>query len=1260
MHVALSSLARLCRRLPVVCVLVIALAVVLLPAVARAQVVSFDGVGTVLPLTGLSNPATLDVPGFAAVDGAGNVYVADTGNNRVVKVTPAGIATVLNTGSLTSAVPGGCSTGLCRPSAVAADSAGDVYIADEANDRVVQVTAAGVASVFNTGSLSAGNGNSCAGHGTVLCEPYGIAVDSAGNVYIADSFNYRVAKVTPAGVGSVLNLGSPGGLAVTPTGVAVDGAGDVYITDDGSNGGIINSRVLKVTAAGVVSVLGTGSLTAPSGSVCGTTVLCDPRDVAVDSAGDVFIADTGNGRVVEVTATGVASVVSTGGLTPPSGSGCSTVLCHPFGVAVDSTEDVYIADTENQRVVEVSPNVNFGSVPVASAPTANQHTLMFSFAVTDTLTAVNVLTLGAAGKDFTADPSSSCVANSQFGPYGEDTCTVAVDFSPSAPGLRMGAVQLVDANGVQATTFLRAMGQGPQAAFQPGLGSLVNAGSPSGKGLTAPYGVAVDGAGDIFIADYSNSRVVEVNAAGVASLLITGSLTLSRPMGVAVDGAGDVYIADTYNNRVVEVTAAGVASVISTGSLTINYPTEVAVDGAGDVYIADTANSRFVEVTAAGAVSVLNVGTPGGKGLFYPEAIAWDGAGDAYIADSGNSRVVEVTAAGVSSVFSTGSLTAPSGSGCSTALCYPQGIAVDGAGDVYIADSTNNRMVEVSPTGAAGTLSMGHLTPSTIGGCFTSALCFPSGLAVDSAGDLFIADTYNNRIAEVSQAQTAPLTFAVTSDGYTSSDSPQNVFLQNIGNQPLILSAVATATAGQTAGSFNLDGTATTCSGSTSLNPGDTCGLGVEFEPLSSGPLSGSVSITDNNLYSSLPAVITQQITLSGTGVGYEATIGLEESSTSVVYGTAVSVTATLTGTNGVPTGSVSYSVDGVTLGTAPLTAGATSSSAQISLPATINAGIHGVEVTYAGDANYAAPTTSGFSLTVNADATTTTLAAPSSSVAGSSVSLQATVLVGATPVTSGTVTFATTISSATVSLGAALLGSAGTATLATTALPIGNNSVTATFVGTTNFTASVSSDSTVVVSALTAPAYTISASPNTLSIAQGATGSTTLTFTPVGGYTGSLTLTCGDLPSYVTCAFIQNGVANSTVTMSGNNQPVTVTLTISTNVSTARLYAVPAARPNSPPSPSAPFFFAIALWLPAGFTGLASLRRRKLTAKTRWLPLIALAVLALSASLSSCGGSSTTTPAGGTTIMITATPSAGSGSSQSSQTLTFTLTITS
>jgi hypothetical protein len=319
-----------------------------------------------------------------------------------------------------------------------------------------------------------------------------------------------------------------------------------------------------------------------------------------------------------------------------------------------------------------------------------------------------------------------------------------------------------------------------------------------------------------------------------------------------VDGAGDVYIADSGNNRAVKVTAAGVASVLSTGSLTVSSCTT-------------PANTTVTTV------------------LCTPYGIGVDGAGDVYIADSYNSRVVEVTAAGVASVLNTGSLL----------LSEPTDMKVDGAGDIYIADYGNDRVVEVTAAGVASVLNASSLPGTTDGetiySCATTGLCRPAGVALDGAGNLYIADTYNNRAAEF--ATGLALSFAKTIVGQTSTDSPQTVTFENIGNETLNITALATVTTGQTSSSFNLNGSGTTCTSTTSLTSSESCGLGVEFSPLLFGPLTGAVSITDNSLNGT---GTVQQFGLSGMGLVVNS-IAITPVSPQIVVGGTQQFAATAT-----------------------------------------------------------------------------------------------------------------------------------------------------------------------------------------------------------------------------------------------------------------------------------------------------------------------------------------------------------------------------
>ncbi len=1215
----------------------------------QAQMATFNTVSVLN--TGSPGGSPLTYPYGVAVDGSGNVYITDTYANRVVKFTPSGTASVLNVSS-----PGG--SPLNYPTGVAVDGGGNVYIVDTNNNRVVKFT------------LSSPGGSPLNG-------PFGVTVDGGGNVYIADSYNNRVVELTAGGVASVVNVGSPGGTPLNfPFGVAVDLAGDLYISD------MHNNRLVEVAAGGAVNVLNTGS---PGGSP-----LTDPGYVTMDGAGNLYVVDYYN-RVVELTPAGVSTVLNVGN---PDG----LALNNPVGEAVDSAGDVYITDNGNSRVVEVmSPSQDLGQAAVGQLGSS----VTMSYTVS-----------GYSGSSYTPNFEMTYGTDVQVGAAtcsggaSPETCSVPVTLDPKFPGLRTDGLEVLDpvSGAVLARTLVHGIGNGPLGVFEPGMQSVLNVGSPGGVPLNVPYAAAVDGAGNIYIADARNNRVVKVSASGVVSVLPVGTpggLALNEPDGVAVDGSGNIYIADYDNSRIVEVTAGGVSSVLNVGSpngVALAFPVGLAVDGAGDLYMVDFLNYRVVEFTPSGTAGVLNVGAPGGMALKAPAGLTVDDAGNVYISDTLNNRIVEVAAGGVVSVLNVGT---PGG----LALNTPVGLATDGARNLYIADYGNLRVVEVASDGTASVLRVDSPGGSPLKG--------PEDVTVDGAGNIDIVDQDGisiNRVISVNRTQQS-LNFPTTDVGQSSTQ--QTAMLRNIGNQPLVLTALAATT------NFNLNGAATDCGGTISLDGGDTCSLGAEFEPVANGALTGTVNITDNNL--NVTGAV-QQVDLSGTGVGFAAAIALTEApGTSVIYGTPVTVTASLSGANGIPTGDITYSVDGVLQPSVGLSS---SGVAQFTLPGTLVIGSHSVQVNYAGDADYQIATASqGFTLAVTAASQTISFPAIASRVYGSAPfavtatatsGLPVTIAVQSGPatITGGAVTVtgaggvvlvatqpgnadysaaapitesfqvtpatsATTLTAATtvivagasitltatvtstagtptgtvtfgyggVSLGTAVLVS-GVATLTPNALPVGVDTISASYGGTTDYLASTSSAVTVTVHAAPAAGYTITADPNSVSIKQGQTGNTTLALTPTGGYTASVALSCQNLPANATCVFAQNPVQ-----LTGNNQPVNVALSLQTDVQQARNEVTPS-----------PIFPAVALWWPGSLAVFSAARRQRKLAKTRqrWqqLQLLLLLAGALAIGLLGCGGGfgPYVTPASTTTVTVAAT--ATSGTTVTTQTVNLSLTI--
>ncbi len=1069
---------------------------------AYSQSVSFAGAQTTVPASGLSYPRGV------AVDGAGDVFIADTGNSRVVEV-PAGGGPQTTVGS-----------GLDHPEGVAVDGAGDVFIAAPGEPlsfgQVVEVPAGGGAQT----TVASG-----------LYYPCAVAVDGAGDVFIATDL---VVVEVPAGGGAQTTVPAIG--LNSPTGVAVDGAGDVFIAD------FFNNRVV------VVPVGGGAQTTVPSSG------LSNPAGVAVDGAGDVFIADYGNSRVVEVPAGGGAQITV--------GSG----LDYPEGVAVDGAGDVFIADTSKNRVVEVQRvAVNFGSVNICPggqttpAPCSQTLTLNYDVAATTTFGTISVVTQGAPNLDFTLSSGSTCTGTVSAG----STCTVNVTFAPLAPGGRMGAVQLTDnlGNGL-VSTMVHGVGQGPAVGFGPG------AQTPVGSELSYPTEVAVDGAGDVFIADHNKNRVVEVPAGGGPQTTVGSGL--SSPHGVAVDGAGDVFIADAGNNRVVEAPAGGgPQTTVGSG---LKSPYGVTVDGAGDVFIADTYNSRVVEVPAGGGPQ-----TTVGNGLSYPFDVAVDGAGDVFIADSGNNRVVEVPSGG-------GAQTTVPASG----LYSPSGVVVDGAGDLFIADTNNGRVVEAPAGGGAQT---------TVG----SGLDYPYGVAVDGAGDVFVADAGNNRVVVVQRAQPPTLSFASTAVGSTSSDSPQSVTIQNIGNQPLDAATPGLVVSGpnflQVAGS----GTPADCTSSFALTPGASCNLSISFEPQSVGNLTATAIFTDNALNAT---AASQSVALQGTGTQESQTITFGALSNQA-FGTAP-FTISATASSGL---AVSF--------TSTTPAVCTVSGATVTLVAV---GVCNIQATQAGNTNYAAATPVYQRFLVTPESQTITFGALSNQAFGTApFTISATASSGLAVSFASTTPAVCTVSGATVTLVAA-----GTCT------------VQATQAGNANYAAA-----TPVNQSFQVTDFTLASNPTSTTITAGQPATFTLTATPQGSFTSPISFSCTGLPALANCTFSPTTVTSGTSTL-------TTKLTIGTTPHTTALAPPPFGRRSGPR-------YAIWLVLPAlllGTVGMATPKRRKLLSYCLVFLLVSGCVLQVACSNGGNSGGTGGTPAGNYTITIT-------GAAASTQhTATVTLTV--
>jgi trimeric autotransporter adhesin len=651
------------------------------------------------------------------------------------------------------------------PVSVVPDGAGGYYVICQFHHRVYRVDASGKMNVVAGNGIVGYSGDGRAATSAQFATPQSIAMDSVGNLYIADEGNNRIRKVTPAGIiSTVAGNGVPayagdGGSATQaslnqPMGIAVDSAGSIYIADHNNN------RIRKVTPDGVIrTVAGSASYGfSGDGGFATASTLTDPRGVAVDSAGNFYIADYGNYRVRKVTAAGVISTVAGNGSTGYGGDGGSATVAqigNPWSVALDSAGSLYVSDNTNCQVRKVtaagmiSTVAGIGSCGFSLADDGGQATVAL-------ISKLRGITVDSSGNLYIADTSNNRVRK------------VTLD----------GVINTVGGNGIQ------------------GFGG--DDGPATAAKMTFPHGVAIDSSGNLYIADFSNHRVRKVTPAGVISTIagtgtagysgdggLASQAQLNYPVTVAVDSSGNLFISDGNNWRVRKVGLDGkITTVVGNGNMgysgdggtataaQIYWIQGMAVDSAGNLYLADYHNHRIRKVTANGKINtVAGNGTKGCSGdggpataalLNLPAGVAVDFAGNIYFGDAGNTRIRKVTTAGIISTIAGNGANGYAGDGglataamlnSGPATYATLGLAIDSANNLFIADPGNSIIRKVTPDGiirtVAGSAILG-LGYSGDGGIATAAqMDYPASLTIDSAGNLYIADSYNYRIRKV-------------------------------------------------------------------------------------------------------------------------------------------------------------------------------------------------------------------------------------------------------------------------------------------------------------------------------------------------------------------------------------------------------------------------------------------------------------------------------------------------------------------------------
>ena len=320
----------------------------------KNTVVTVAGNGTLGFTDGNIADARFYQPTGVAVDAAGNIYVADSENHRIRKITPGGIvSTLAGSGTAGSAEGDGTAAQFNSPRAVAVDATGNVYVADGINNKIRKITPTGtVSTLAGSGAYGFADGD---GINAKFYFPKGIALDASGNLYVADDINHRIRKVTPTGTVTTLagsTSGSGDGSGITaqfhnPRGVALDAAGNVYVADAG------NHRIRMITPTGTVSTIAGSTLGVTEG--IGTAAKFNsPAGLAVDASGNIYVADDENERIRKITSGGVVSTLAGGFLQGfTDGVGGDAQFRSPTGLAIDASGNIYVADRHNHSIRKI-------------------------------------------------------------------------------------------------------------------------------------------------------------------------------------------------------------------------------------------------------------------------------------------------------------------------------------------------------------------------------------------------------------------------------------------------------------------------------------------------------------------------------------------------------------------------------------------------------------------------------------------------------------------------------------------------------------------------------------------------------------------------------------------------------------------------------------------------------------------------------------------------------------------------------------------
>jgi len=801
----------------------------------RIRQVGEDGVVTTIAGSGLAgdqdgpaHKARFVRPAGVAVGADGVVLICDNWNNKIKGLTGAGQVVTVAGHWLKHADGRGSAAAFFHPIDVAADDKGNAFVVENAGVVVRRIAPDGTVSTY-AGSGVAGTSDGPAAVAT-FSAPVGITVDPSGNVFVSGN-SKRLRKISPQGMVTTLagnhnaykdGTGSAA-LFSFMGGMAADSKGVIWVADSG------NRRIRRVTPDGVVTTFaGDGKKAAVDGK--GTAASFEwPVDVEVDKQGRLWVSDGNVALLRRITPDGLVTTVAGGktGFVDGLGKKASFSRLGKLTIAPDGA--AWVIDRNNIAIRRVAPNGVVTTPVAASRGHIDGHGMSAAFV---NLTGITAMPDGRLlvvelfgdtvrelkppksdcddGNPCTADKCDAKAGCSHAAATGacddgvactiKDTCSkgscagtqrdcddgkdCTKDWCVAATGAcantpRDGACEDGDAC---ASSICQ-----PSGACKATTGWLVETiagiggtehkdGPPDVAQFSHPFDVAIDAKGNVLVADHTNHRIRRITPSGQVSTVagtgepgaVDGKGDVARfkePWGVGVDGKGGVLVAEPINHLIRYIDAKGVVSTLAGNgkpgfaegkgkAAMFNFPRDVTAGPDGHTYVVDRLNARIRKIAADGTVSTFvgntKWGYADGKGAAVrfrrPACLAFNSKGDLFVTDTDNHRIRKVTPDGTVSTVAGGAAGYKDGKGSASQFNKPQGIGVDGKDNIFVADWANQRIRRVAPDGtvttAAGDGKLGYIN----GPAASARLAYPYGLAVTAAGAVVIADTSNSVI----------------------------------------------------------------------------------------------------------------------------------------------------------------------------------------------------------------------------------------------------------------------------------------------------------------------------------------------------------------------------------------------------------------------------------------------------------------------------------------------------------------------------------